>query len=380
MTNWRASQSVTAEDVEAFARRIPADDENINIIVQDVRTVQISAVARLVGLLARLRREGRDIRLHLDTGDPSTGLRNDSRFWSFFSDELVGIALSTFCSSILKKDGEDILRLIQSRQSKLESDDPFRLSRGDRTTFPTRDERPKIGPAPILHSLLSGDRHVFAGGLLSTFTRSLNLPGLEASATSQINRFVWEVLKNTQDHGRLGGGSPTAGIRFVEIRRFNTAVGDTRALVGANDTELSGFINRTRKSRPATPLVEITIADSGPGIAATMAKSYDVYNADLSVESNLIEEAFTRQGTSRRTTDPDAGGGLTMALEACNALGGYISVRTGRSIFARSFDSANNGPLVLESSDRILPHIDGTAISIVIPWGSPLPPPLFELS
>lgn len=375
MPSWRVSNNVLAEDIEDQAVALARDTSGVpvEVTLHDMKRLRVSASARLLGFLAWIRGSGRATILRIHTGQPGPGLPEDSRYWKFFSNELAGIILSTYAFEIRKQDDSDVRPDLLDMQKKVHRDLSGEIKSGSGIAAFIRDEMPLIGPPSLLRPMVDDneddDPFLQFRQSLGEVTRSINLEEIGTEHFNELATFVWEVFRNTEVHGSLGGGPPVTGIRFFELRRFNLSDLSDVELASPEDTSLFEYLAHVREQGKARSVVELTIADSGPGIAATMAGTMAVYLQSFAAEIILTERAFTREGTSRGRTDPDAGGGLVDALDACRKLDGFLSVRTGRTQLHRHYSpGAPAGDLLTFREDRHLPWVRGTSVSLLVPW------------
>lgn len=371
MAQWRLDSSLTAERVEDIAVEIAVSaDPTVEFVLHEIRRGGLSSTARLLGLLARLREEGRKVRLIIHTGDNAKGVRADSKYWEFFSGEMLGFILWTYSDSVVKHDGEEVRHLFESHLQTRTNDTAAQMRHGNRLGYLAQDDLFTPPAAAIYESIKTGSRSELRRGLLEELYSSFNLAGSATDAEAAIASYVWEILRNTQVHGQISGGPPMQGIRITELKRYSLdQFRENSVLAGATDHQLTSYLTKVRAASGKASIVEITVADSGPGIAATMLGSAEAPSRDGIEELEATRFAFTRRGTSLSRSDPDAGLGLILALRACRELDSFVSIRTGRVQLTKHYltsDQANDQLWVRE--DRSLPLLAGTSVTILIPW------------
>lgn len=208
----------------------------------------------------------------------------------------------------------------------------------------------------------------------------------------QLKAFAFEASENTWDHGRLDfEGRPIRSIRFVRLRRIDVSAHGLdigRAAPGFEDS----FANYLEALNAASDLreywdkgegrlVEVTVADGGVGIAASMAGGFDVFEGQLETETQHLMDAILPDGTTKRPSEPGRGQGLGKMLRACFRLSGLTVVRTGRLSASRTYRRTDGSSESVDfenlSSDAYVPKVNcsplpllaGTSVSLVFPVG-----------
>jgi hypothetical protein len=178
--------------------------------------------------------------------------------------------------------------------------------------------------------------------------------------------FAYEAFDNTRRHAvRSLEGDPLEGARFLLVRAIwvdgerasELADGVASSSMGQYMTALSRAVEGRLR------LVEMSVADSGPGIAATLAGSGEIHRGPREPEVELLKAAF-ESGRTRRRTSAGAGRGLFKALRATEQLGGLVAVRSGRTRLCKAFASGVDPEWVAEE----LPSLPGTSLSLLFPW------------
>jgi hypothetical protein len=328
----------------------------------------LSGDARLLGWLVRARELEIDVPVRIDTGSSDTGLPESSKYRRLFLNQLSGIVVSTFASSITTQRGEDVLPEVRRDQHEL---DPGRMLYPGYVTHLSRDEHPRVGPGPALRAVREIDRDGVDFAVQTMLSEDLRLSALPETERGFLVELLWELIINTERHARMDFGDPNTGVRFVSVgvyRRSNSS-NSFRDLVGSPTPYVADYLDRLEARRgPQVELVSFTVADSGPGIAATLSGDAAIADGDWSRELEFTRRAFTRTGTRRRDVDPDAGLGLVKALKACRALNGLVAVRSGRTLLQRHYLDAGDLTDELLHRGDALARLGGTAVTVLIPW------------
>jgi len=147
-----------------------------------------------------------------------------------------------------------------------------------------------------------------------------------------LAKFVYEIYQNAMQHGRLDRtGQVLSGLRYLRIRK-HISTSSSEILSRADgfpelQTYLSALI---KKRRRPVKLLEISVGDQGLGIVARYCAASDQELPKPSDETSLINRIIA-QSLSSKVIQQGAGQGLTRALTAVAQLGGFLSLRTGRS-------------------------------------------------
>ncbi|WP_142271196.1 hypothetical protein [Mycobacterium sp. AT1] len=373
MKETTVSAGLTGEYVENIADQFLSDSEKltVDLTLHQPKSTRIGASARMLAFVSQLDRRGQPLRLHIHTGNKESGIGPSTWHRKFFTDELLGYILGQYCTDIVTQNGESVYEQVQSAQRKSLIIKRGEISAGNRLSWVIRDERPEVRPR-LLDYLLTGHKRTFGKQLENIITKSFNISsGNDEEASFFLRSYLWEVLKNTEVHASSVDGKPTNGLRFIEVRRYQLQQLADESLAGSENFQLVSYLHLIREKFGSPNLIEITVSDPGPGIAGTMAGNQNIYSDTLSEEEGATRKAFTRHGTSRSLIDPDAGEGLDIALESCYVLHGFMAIRTGRLEFTRHFlDDTSQGDRELHlRKDRLLPHLAGTSVTILLPWG-----------
>lgn len=123
-------------------------------------------------------------------------------------------------------------------------------------------------------------------------------------------------------------------------------------------------------------LLEISIFDTGPGLAARLNAAPIPSSTSAAEEYNLVRRCFMKNvGT---VTRPGGGTGLSKVMSRLKAAGGFLRLRTGRLSLYKDFSAFNAtanplDPCDLELQDvgdaepQLLPSAAGTVLTVVIP-------------
>jgi hypothetical protein len=215
-----------------------------------------------------------------------------------------------------------------------------------------------------------------------------------------LTTIIFETFKNTHDHARseASGSEVQTSIRGIYSRFYTIHdIGSgpiSQRLLTANPAEryLASFIQRDPKPglrvqpRPAVGgFLEISVIDSGPGMAARWLGTHD-HQIDRKRQLEAVLSCFQKGKT---TTNSDGRGfGLWKVLMSLEQLRGFISVRTNAIHAYRQFGYAfDMAPVEINGGARVpkeelldwkkglstvpseYPAVKGTVVSFLIPMG-----------
>lgn len=194
--------------------------------------------------------------------------------------------------------------------------------------------------------------------------------GTKSPVTPRLLTYLAEAIENVREHAVVSmGGSPN-GLCLLQMKRINA---DQLPLIEkqlGDTSPFRGYLAGTRAhlGRRLTGLLELTVADTGAGIARTLIPDL---RDDADAELDALLRAFT-PGVTRKTTW-GSGLGLSNMLEDLHAEHGALQVRTGRYSLFRSSLTPDGREAADEPSSRrywtvsLLPHAPGTGVTLLVP-------------
>ncbi len=227
------------------------------------------------------------------------------------------------------------------------------------------------------------------------------LRAISAERLEYLSTLVEELFANTHDHARVdenGLAYPLGNMRGIFMRTFEyrarkTESGDDSGPLGryfawsssqkkTHRPSAEENLRRFEKMRPrresttaplvGTRLLEVTVYDTGPGLArrwaAQHAPSVDLQNISIEKEAEYVKACFEMHATTKQSRG--YGQGLSSSLEALKALGAFLSLRTGRLFLHQDFSKPNTtkfAPEPWHSRRTELPLTSGASYTIAIP-------------
>lgn len=186
---------------------------------------------------------------------------------------------------------------------------------------------------------------------------------------------LYELFRNTDEHGWANdtGDAPRKSIRGFQARKFSLLPETLVSLTEASPPMHAYCSNLApaRSTNSQVQLVEISVFDSGPGMAASLSGKR---TTDLSFneESELVRRCFEKH-VSRKNSSSD-GLGLPNLAAALTRAGGFMRVRTGRCAFYSNFvtdpqDTYGSQPVLrnwFEDTREAAP-VAGTLFTLLFP-------------
>lgn len=244
----------------------------------------------------------------------------------------------------------------------------------------------------------SPEFHKYISGVIASLS-----PGGEAvqgigSLVPAIAIVIYELFKNTHDHARRAadGAILKDSIRGIYIKFYSKDEVLSRGVAESAETSSAmdsfvGAIFNSKKRNPCSGenennfsgLLELSIFDSGPGLAATWLKER-IYQSDSQLQYDAVLRCFGKGSSTDSTLG--RGYGLWKVLQELRKLKGLIRVRTNHVHCVRHFavlndlgmQSLSDGSqrpkedlydwkrqLTTRSSDYSA--VEGTLVSVLIP-------------
>ncbi len=193
----------------------------------------------------------------------------------------------------------------------------------------------------------------------------------ETNVSNSVGELLYEAYRNTAEHAYLDidtGEIPRKGLRcvlFDLVQIDRERIQEIEPLSRTSDESKEYFRRVASRgldsTRTKVEFIEISILDSGPGLAATMCDS----STDLD-DVTLVRRCFEKHQS--RKGGEFSGLGLFRILSSVNDLNGFIRLRTSSceaSYFASSSDNSSLGlePQIIGN----LANVVGTLLTISFP-------------
>jgi hypothetical protein len=206
---------------------------------------------------------------------------------------------------------------------------------------------------------------------------SARISDLEKTEIENVGELIAELIENTEQHGKtdLINGKSTKSIRGLVIDyKLITKDANIEDISGTG-TSVSRYIKEIKEDDSPLHLLEISIFDSGVGIARSFMQSRPISDITLEQEIDYLQKAFNK-GVSSKPAGIGYGRGLNNVKEILSNRRSYINIRTGRLSLIRNFDSNpltendSHGLVLFDENYKIIKEraeSEGTAYSILVP-------------
>lgn len=227
---------------------------------------------------------------------------------------------------------------------------------------------PRIQPETWFSELIANSSALMTARQDRTSLLKAGLPALGC--------VLWELIDNADQHAvtDVAGNKYKKALRGTSIKLNRLSRQDALSY-SDREPELARFILRHFLKSEVLDFLEISVIDSGPGLARRWLTAKEGHPVESLEKLNLKEElsatldCFKKHVSSK--PDPERSGmGLHNALQALNKLKAYVRVRTGRLSLNQAFQG-RSGIMEFEPSARgteqELAAAEGTVFTICIP-------------
>ncbi|TAX86322.1 hypothetical protein ELH97_31295 (plasmid) [Rhizobium leguminosarum] len=309
-----------------------------------------------------------------------------------FIAQMYGIVAAMVADRVVGRDGERdvsqaIWRMCQERTMLMNRGDFRSLVRGKSIPLICADHFPlwRLQPLYYPSTLETRDPIRAVGDFENLIRENLRVLGQEHRLAGidigAIAVLVRELFANTHHHARtdIAGNMLRRSVRGVNFAL--RSVDPTNRSFSGGLTVLGEYYQSFASLRTASqiPFAEISVIDSGPGLAARRCNKALTPNTSIEAEVALVLDCFKKESSSFKTMGH--GWGLPRVMQILKSSGGFIKVRTGRLSLYRWFDpQRRNDEADLEEDvdfkdtefdGGIEAHapVTGAAITILVPLG-----------
>lgn len=299
-----------------------------------------------------------------------------------------GLVATVFADRIIGRDGRrdvtaGMLKLAVARLRELYSGDLDRMIHGGVIALLSVDHIELDGPNPLLYQPVSG---AVRGDLQGVVNRALGRLvnrqrlRLEEVETDVIAGLLKELFSNTHVHARtdLNGAfyrRSARGILFA-LRPVDTPHDSHAGGLKVLREYYASIADAS--ARPRVEFLEISVFDSGPGLAARALGKPVEQAMPINQEYDLVRGCFLKNFTTQ--SDPSHGLGLPRVVQALKACGGFMRLRTGRLSLCKWFPPRTQNVQFSPDDTRFIDAggddeiksyapVTGASFSILIPMG-----------
>jgi hypothetical protein len=241
-------------------------------------------------------------------------------------------------------------------------------------------KREFIKPFYFDHALPKVQPKSWFSTLVETSSKLMNARGdqgaLLKAGLPALGSVLWELISNADQHAvtDVDGVKYKKALRGTSIK-FNRMNRQDALEYSANEPELARFILKHFLRAEMLDFLEISVIDSGPGLARRWltakekrpVESLETLSLEAELEATL--DCFKKHVTSKPQS-PNSGMGLHNAVQALNKLEAFVRIRTGRLSLHQAFQGSNEIMEFAPSTrygGRVLAAVEGTVFTICIP-------------
>lgn len=154
---------------------------------------------------------------------------------------------------------------------------------------------------------------------------------------NDLGQMIFELIENTEQHGKheFDTGKSKKSVRGLVIDYKLINRDQSSVSIGGDDSPITDYLESIRANNRTVHLLEISVFDSGAGIAKTLEDgSVDFLN--VADEVNVVKKSFVKGITSKADSE-GYGRGLFNVRNILAGKYGYISIRTGKVGLYRDF-------------------------------------------
>ncbi|QJX09341.1 hypothetical protein RLCC275e_29075 (plasmid) [Rhizobium brockwellii] len=302
-------------------------------------------------------------------------------------DRTYGLIAASFADRIIGRDGKrdvtaGMLRLVSKRLNKLYTGTFDQIIHGQSLPLVSIDHLERDGPNPFLYHPRTGEvLGDFTGLVRQALVRlikrnRLRMEDVDAELLASLFR---ELFSNTHLHARtdLEGALYRRSARGIVFALRPVDI--PHEAFSAGLSALREYIESMERlaARPRVEFLEVSVFDSGPGLAARAFGAPIPDEMPIGGEYELVHKCFLKSITT--VPNPSHGWGLPRVMHALKSAGGFMRLRTGRLSLCKWFPPGMTEPRVTDDDLRFLDidggspeqhaRVEGAVFTILIPIG-----------
>jgi len=217
--------------------------------------------------------------------------------------------------------------------------------------------------------------------LLSNFlNEKVKLSTLVDQEIDSLGELLFELVENTEQHGTADfrNGKFSRSVRGLVIDYKLITKDQSSENIGGVGSIITEYLSEIREDQKPLHVLEISLFDSGVGIAKTLNNLSDNLSIDPRDEALIVASSFAK-GVTSKTNGKGFGRGLHNVRQILGQRKGFLSIRSGRVSLYRDF---NLQPFVESENDKLelfdertrssnqfqaLHSVEGLACSILVP-------------
>lgn len=342
----RTSSIAAVEDF--LEQLVDAPSDRDLLLPNALRARQLGGTSAMLQLIATWHRRcpGGRIRTHVSAGGPHEDRRATVERFIKADHGFFGWALTR--GQLLNRTGDEDLDDIAAPlgSARLATMDAVASAkRGQKVLLTAVGDGPHAEPRVFYKPRDGGEPEVRESAGFRNLARELRdaiTLGREArlARTERHNvglaRLLRELFRNTHDWARRDASGVTyrSGVRGVRVELHNIDIGQVSTVT--TDPALAEFVARgPSRGRDRLHLVELSVFDCGPGLAAHRLCEVGADPADMDAEVAAVRHCLGKHFSSSH--EPVRGVGLHRVLGTISELNGLLRIRTGRLHLYRDF-------------------------------------------
>lgn len=329
--------------------------------------VRLFAEGRLLGALAQLRDLGREVEIVLDGQLPAINASPRDRWWRLLRDEAAAVVLVNAAQRV-RAGTEEVRTRISDVQHHALHAAGGEVKTGHGRALIAADDFRSFAPMPAFED--AHEDHELLHRRIEEMAADI---GVEVRRyISELTTFAREAVENTREHARRTR-EPRL-LRLLVLRRLtiNRAQGLQATLPTTERGPVHEYLDRLSMTVPpaesSAPLLELTVADAGPGIAVHLSGDPAILTGPFETEAAECARATLPGVSSKVGSITGRGSGLANAIEAAESQRGLVVIRSGRAELVYNTIDPISQPGGWQTSQRTA--LAGTSISLLLPMWS----------
>ena len=277
---------------------------------------------------------------------------------------------------------ELIMRAALARLSVLQGPSPRSGSRGPQIEVICADHLGRSHPVTLYDAVTDGKPEPkpesglgdLAGLIVRTTMHAEYERGETAHLIQPLAGTLYELFRNTHEHARhdLVGNFIKRSLRTVQARRHSITP-QALARIAEDTPAIEAYCRRIqpRRGRKQLQLLELSVFDSGPGLAARWLGRNIGVDERGAVELDAVMNCFAKGASTKPR--PGAGMGLPNLIGIARKSNGFLRLRTGTQSLCADLGLERHKPFgsppILQPlhGDRIIAKASGTLWTLLLP-------------
>jgi hypothetical protein len=182
----------------------------------------------------------------------------------------------------------------------------------------------------------------------------------------EISNMLWELFKNTHDHGRHDekGNELSSNFRSLIIQQQDVTDGYLDNWCGNKPTNAQNIFRANLDNKDGNNhILDISVIDFGKGFVE-LAKKKSGLNSEKEIFLKCLENGWSRLSKGNR------GVGLTKVLKKVNEHKGWVRIRSGNLLLEKAFSAEGDREVTVNDITEMNSYVVGTSFHVSIPLNS----------